>query len=294
MSLLQLAYVPYTHGEPLVAIPEVPEVEDVRNDDRLSGLPLHVLSNVLMHLVDSSLDSNSPYVVHNLISVSHVNYRIWDACLHNPALWNRVLSLNGIGPRLFEAIIDRAGTLSLSLSLREDETLSTTPEVWKILMDNLLRLQSLYVEVDQAYEGIKARFLLTLLTVDAPALEDCVVVFQAPHFFIPLLELMPNVGMIAATVPQVYSNPSFINILGRQELFPKVTSLGIPLNGDTVDAAYIPQLLRRKRAIKQVVFYISPIYLAEMEHDNPDPVRAAIGDLAKDFPDGIEIEWHRN
>ncbi|KAJ2927664.1 hypothetical protein H1R20_g9424, partial [Candolleomyces eurysporus] len=178
MSLPQLAYVPYAHGEPLVAIQEVPEVEDVRNDDRLSGLPLHVLSNVLMHLVDSSLDSNSPYVVHSLISVSHINYRIRDACLRNPALWSKVLSLNGIGPRLLEAIIDRAGTLSLSLSLRGDETLSTTPEVWKILMNNLLQLQHLYIEVDQAYKGIKAKFLLTMLTADAPALEDCVVVFR--------------------------------------------------------------------------------------------------------------------
>ncbi|KAJ2927670.1 hypothetical protein H1R20_g9425, partial [Candolleomyces eurysporus] len=116
----------------------------------------------------------------------------------------------------------------------------------------------------------------------------------APHFFVPLLELMPNVGMVAATIPQVYSNPSFINIIRRQELLPKVTSLGIPLNGDTVDVTYIPQLLRHKGAIKQVVFYISPIYLAEMEHDNPDPVQAAIRDLVKDFPKGVEIEWLRN
>ncbi|KAJ2911875.1 hypothetical protein MD484_g8537, partial [Candolleomyces efflorescens] len=546
-----MPYVPYTHGEPLLAIREVleGEPEDVRDVDRLSGLPLHVLSSILLSLVDSSLECDAFYAIHSLISASHLNFRIRDACLRDPALWNRALSLNGVGARMFQAIVDRAGTLPLSMSFREDENLSTSPDAWRTLMGNLHRLKSLHVEVDETYQGNKAKFLLALLTVNAPALEECIVVFQghrnvplncfvmhtripllrrlelincsipldrcrfprltrivmrsitgkpfisspydclrlrgqfqhlrqlvlwnvfqshhapnpfpglppvelpvlesfilfgdgsvckelaevfrlpprcrrsiticfprnrecvhgdaivamtaaslfipniefatsvlevtstiqtlkltsirgepviklnfvitdslkfpapgpialliravsllppiswlpgyqltgqdnfsfilwhllaterkaifssitllnlcfdnstpAPHFFVPLLELMSNVEMVAATVPQVYSNPSFINIITRQELFPRLTSLGIPFDGG--DPVYIPQVLRCREAIKQVVFYISPAYLAEIEEDgvdfDVDPYQVV--DL---IPEGIEIVWLR-
>ncbi|RXW18466.1 hypothetical protein EST38_g7392 [Candolleomyces aberdarensis] len=552
MPLLQSSYTPYAHGEALVAIPEAPEPEETRNGASISGLPLHVLSNVLTYLVDFSLGGNLSQPAYELLSASHVNSQFREACLSHPALWNKVLSLNGIGSRLFEAIVERSGTLSLWLSLREDETLSTKPEVWKILMNNLFRLQFLYVEVNEAHEGIKTTFLLTLLTVDAPALEECVIDFHgrrnvplncfvvhcrtprlrrlrlincfipldrcrfprlssivmhstdgepvlsspydrlrfhvqfrflrrlvlwdavqsitnpilgpppielpiletfillgngavckqlaevlripsgcnrsvtihfprdrecvsgdavvaaraaslfipndveytacvleasstvqtlklsalsrkptikinflvnnslrfrasgpiaflirafagippiswlpgfsltardefsftlwqflasvcnhtfssvslltlffddsspAPHFFVPLFESMLNVEMAAATAPQVYLNPSFINIVGRQELFPKLTSLGVPLIGNVVDLAYLPQLLWHRRGINHVIFYISPVWSAEMGHDDSDTIRAAGGNLVKEFPEGVEIEWLRN
>ncbi|KAJ2921678.1 hypothetical protein H1R20_g15421, partial [Candolleomyces eurysporus] len=546
MSMLQPSYIPYTHSEPLFVIPEVLEIEDTRTNTMISGFPSSVLSNVLTFLVNSCTSNNPSQPAHDLLRVSHVDSHLRKACLGNPALWNQVLSLNGISPRFFSAIVERSGTLPLSLSVREDGSLSTGPEVWSLLMDILLRIRSLDVEVDEGYEGTKARFLLALLTINAPALEECVIVFHgqrsvplncfiphgrtprlrqlelincfipldrchfpqlasiavrsingeptlpspydclrfhvqfrylrqlvlwnavqqsstpnqiirpppvelpflealillgsgaackqlaevfripsecnrsvtiqfpgdcqctsadataaalaacsfipedlkytacllestsvvqalkfstpsqkgtakfsfligksldfpafgpisfllkasayvpfiswlpgfamtaqdaflftlwqslsltcnnalssvdllnlsfdgssaAPHFLVPLFESMPNIAMVAAMVPQVYSNPSFLNITGRKELFPKLDTLGIPLNRSKADLTCLPQLLRHRQGIRNVLFYICPVWSGQ--------VRSTIQDLTKDFPENVEIGWMEN
>ncbi|KAJ2926239.1 hypothetical protein H1R20_g10860, partial [Candolleomyces eurysporus] len=67
----------------------------------------------------------------------------------------------------------------------------------------------------------------------------------APYIFSPLFNLMSRVEVIAPTIPQPYANAGFINLIESPARFPKLQSLGVPLNRKVIHLSYIAQLLRQ-------------------------------------------------
>ncbi|RXW17193.1 hypothetical protein EST38_g8664 [Candolleomyces aberdarensis] len=120
---------------------------------------------------------------------------------------------------------------------------------------------------------------------------SCGISSPAPFIFNPVFQLMKNVQTLTATNADPYANPSFIEVAGSDGFFPKLNSLGFPLNRNSIDLAYIPHLLRQRRSIERVSFCVSPAWVDWMGLGSQDALQSVIEELAVDFPESVELDW---
>ncbi|RXW15760.1 hypothetical protein EST38_g10091 [Candolleomyces aberdarensis] len=172
-------YIPYNYGEPLTTIPEGVEAESL-TQKTFSDFPSEILSKILSLLAEFSPSlsgGSSRSAALDILCATHVNSSLRKVALAFPSLWRKILFLNGVHVDFFRAILDRSHSLPLCLSMKEDESLSTDTQLWSLLINVVPRLGSIHFEVGESYPGTRTKFLLTLLTVQAPVLEECSVSF---------------------------------------------------------------------------------------------------------------------
>ncbi|KAF6755616.1 hypothetical protein DFP72DRAFT_896112 [Ephemerocybe angulata] len=188
--------------EPLAHIAEIPidDLEEPRVHDTTGHLPStsittvppEILSRIFFFAVKRSpLDLQRPFNVGalDLLHISHVCSLFREVTLNTPTLWALVPFINHAGCRFLALILKRSKRVPITVFLIEDAALSRFRyrNVCNRLLRSFGRITSLRVEVAEGYGGSN---LLAMLSLSAPCLKECIVIFHGHRnvcldFYIP-------------------------------------------------------------------------------------------------------------
>lgn len=113
----------------------------------------------------------------DLLHISHVCSLFRAVTFNTPTLWALVPFLNDARPRFLALIMARSKCVPLTVSVVEDEALSTISarSIWTHLYLSFDRVASLRIEIAEGCGGFN---LMMMLSMPAPWLEECTIIFH--------------------------------------------------------------------------------------------------------------------